>query len=88
MPRSIQQVIDQADEYAARFEAFEPAESREVAALRAAASRRQQAEIDVKDAVLAAAAAGAPWKDIGAAVGTSGQADHARYRSMVDDTAS
>jgi hypothetical protein len=54
----------------------------EVAALRAAAFRRAQTEADLLEAVKQAISAGEPWKVIGEAVGTTGEA--ARQRVPVD----
>lgn len=83
MPRSYQEIIDQAEQLSQKFETdFEPAEDPEVAALQAAAFRRAQAEADLLKAVERAVKAGTPWKKIGAAVGTSGEAARQRYRNL------
>jgi len=83
MPRSYQEIIDQAEHLSQKFEDdFQPAEDPEVAALRAASFRRAQAEAELLEAVEQAVRAGTPWKKIGAAVGTSGEAARQRYRKL------
>jgi hypothetical protein len=84
MPRTTQEILDQADELAARFEALEPGPSdvtdasplREV---RLAFQERATAERRLSDAVTAARADGHSWAAIGAMVGTSGEAVRQRY---------
>lgn len=82
MPRSLQEIMDQAEALAGEFETFEPTEPEEVAVLRAAAFRRARAEADVAAAVEAAVLSGASWRQIGGAVGTSPQAAHQRYAAV------
>ena len=83
MPRSYQDIIDQAEQLSRTFEEdFEPAETPEVAALRAASFRRAQAEADLLVAVEHAISAGEPWRTIGAAVGTTGEAARQRYGKL------
>ncbi len=69
MPRSIQEILDQADELAKRFEDYEPS----------ADDERQ-----VADAVIAARGAGASWQKIGNLLGTSAQAALQRYGALVE----
>jgi len=82
MPRSIDEILDRADELAARFEDHDPGETRDAAALRSvrlAFQDRADAERRLVDAVSVARAAGHSWASIGAMVGTSGEAARQRY---------
>jgi hypothetical protein len=84
MPRTIDEIINQAEELATRFEDHEPdAEAiREASALRdlrQAFLARAEAEQRVTDAVREARADGHSWASIGAMVGTSGEAARQRY---------
>jgi hypothetical protein len=88
MPRSIQDILDHADELARRFEDYEPAPDDEVDVaehlLRGAALARARTEHQIAEAVVAARAAGLPWKRIGEQLGTSAQAAQQRYGSLVE----
>jgi len=88
MPRSIQQILDHADEMAQRFESYEPAagdeRSIEEYLLQRAALARARSERQVLDAVAAARAAGIPWGKIGELLGTSAQAAQQRYGPVVE----
>jgi hypothetical protein len=68
MPRSIQKILDHADELAQRFEDYEPAEGDERPVeeylLQRAALARARSERQILDAVVAARAAGIPWAKI------------------------
>lgn len=90
MPRSIQDILDQADELAKRFEDYEPSEGDQVPVeeylLRRAALTRARSEREVVDAVRAARSAGIPWSKIGAILGTSAQAAQQRYSAVVEQT--
>jgi hypothetical protein len=84
MPRSVQDILDHADELAARFENYEPdaTDARDTAALAAvrdAVLARSEAERNVAEAVRRAHAAGYSWRSIGALLGTSGEAARQRY---------
>jgi hypothetical protein len=84
MPRSLEQILAQADELADRFELHEPGESevRDAAALRAVradAIKRARAEADIAGAVARARGEGHSWQAIGAMLGTSGEAARQRY---------
>lgn len=84
MPRTIQEILDHADELAARFEDFElaPGDGKDAASLRAvreAVGVRAAAERQLADAVSAARADGHSWAAIGAMLGTSGEAARQRY---------
>ena len=84
MPRTAKEILAQAEQLAARFEAVEPDPSalREAGALRAlrlAFQARAAAEDELARAVLAARDDGHSWAAIGAMVGTSGEAARQRY---------
>jgi hypothetical protein len=88
MPRTVTEILDQADELAARFEAHEPdpGDVTDAAALRAvrlAFQSRADAERLLADAVSLARAEGHSWTAIGAMVGTSGEAARQRYGRAV-----
>ncbi|MBB1511658.1 hypothetical protein H5399_03430 [Tessaracoccus sp. MC1627] len=88
MPRTVDEILQHADELAARFEFHEPnpddaPDAGAVALLRAAVAERSEAERHVIDAIRAAREAGMPWSAIGAFVGTSGEAARQRYASKV-----
>jgi hypothetical protein len=88
MPRSIQEILDQADELVQRFENYEPdpVDERPVEEymLERAALARALSERQVADAVIAARASGASWQKIGSLLGTSAQAAQQRYGSLVE----
>lgn len=84
MPRTVAEILDQADELAARFEAHEPdpnaiADAAALRAVRRAFQARADAERQLADAVSVARAEGHSWAAIGAMVGTSGEAARQRY---------
>ena len=87
MPRSVEEIIAHADEYAARFENYEPRVEDEVPIevlnLRQAAWSRSDAEREMLEAVAAARQAGTSWSMIGSVIGTSGEAARQRYGSKV-----
>ena len=88
MPRSVEEILQHADELAARFENYEPHPGDEldpaaVAALRSAVMERAEAERHLIEAVRQARAAALSWSVIGALVGTSGEAVRQRYSSKV-----
>jgi len=89
MPRSMQEIIDTAEDLADRFESYEPdsADQRDItplADLREAVRERAHAEQDMRDAVAAARAAGYSWATLGTLLGTSGEAARQRYDQLVD----
>jgi hypothetical protein len=90
MPRSIQEILDQADELAKRFEDYEPGEGDQVPVeeylLRRAALARARSEREVVDAVSAARSSGISWNKIGEILGTSAQAAQQRYGAVVEKT--
>ncbi len=88
MPRTVDEILQHAEELAARFEAYEPADSDEldaaaVALLRKAVQERSSAERHVVEAVQAARQAGMSWASVGMFVGTSGEAARQRYGGRV-----
>ena len=88
MPRSIQEILDHADELAKRFEEYEPDldDERPVAEylLQRAALARARSERQIVEAVTAARAEGISWQRIGELLGTSAQAAQQRYRDVVE----
>ena len=88
MPRSIQEILDHADELAKKFEDHEPEASDERPVeeymLESAALARARSERQAADAVIAARAAGASWQKIGKFLGTSAQAAQQRYSAVVE----
>lgn len=84
MPRTVQEILDHADELAKRFEDYEPAggEQRDpgaFVALRDAVIARSEAERSIKAAVDDARADGYSWEVIGSLLGTTGEAARQRY---------
>lgn len=88
MPRTVDEILQHADQLAARFEDYEPGPEEglvpgAVALLRAAVQERSDAERHVLDAVRAARDACMSWSAIGLFVGTSGEAARQRYGNKV-----
>lgn len=88
MPRTTQEILDHADELAARFEQHEPAhdaagDASALAEVRAACPDRAAAERQLVDAVIKARHDGHSWTSIGAMRGTSGEAARQRYSQAV-----
>lgn len=88
MPRSVEDILQHADELAERFENYEPDPADEpdvgaVTLLRAAIQERSAAERHLIDAIRAARAAGMSWSTIDAFVGTSGEAARQKYSGRV-----
>ena len=87
MPRTAQEILDHADELAARFEQAEPTDVRDAAALRDvrdAVLARADAERHLGDAVVRARHERHSWAAIGAMAGTSGEAARQRYGQAVN----
>ncbi|MGD9794744.1 MAG: hypothetical protein AB7V43_14820 [Acidimicrobiia bacterium] len=86
MPRSMQEILDHADELAKHFEDYEPSPADEVDVaeylLRRAALARARSERQVADAVDSARRAGLSWKRIGTELGISAQAAQQRYGAI------
>jgi hypothetical protein len=84
MPRTVQDILDHADELSRRFEQYEPAIADErdaevFAVLRDAVVSRSAAERSIRTAVDDARAHGYSWAVIGSLLGTSGEAARQRY---------
>lgn len=87
MPRTAQEILDHADELAARFETHQPGDVHDAAELRLvreAFLARADAERTLGDAVVHARHTGHSWAAIGAMVGTSGEAARQRYGQSVN----
>jgi hypothetical protein len=87
MPRTVQEILDHAEELAQRFEDYEPSaederDPRVFAALRdAVVVARSDAERSIQAAVSDARGRGYSWAFIGSVLGTSGEAARQRYSS-------
>jgi hypothetical protein len=84
MPRTIDEIISQAEELATGFENHEPnaddiKDASALRELRQAFLARAEAEQHVTEAVEKARADGHSWASIGAMVGTSGEAARQKY---------
>jgi hypothetical protein len=90
MPRSIQEILDHADDLAKRFEEYEPAKADERPVeeyvLERAVLARARSEQHLVDAVVAARSAGISWQKIGGILGTSAQAAQQRYGALVESS--
>lgn len=90
MPRSLQEILDHADELAKRFEEYEPGEGDERPVeeylLERAALARARSERQILEAVAAARSRGLSWQRIGKILGTSAQAAQQRYGAAVEAT--
>jgi hypothetical protein len=84
MPRTVQDILDHADELARRFEDYQPDPDDErdpqaFTALRDAVLRRSDAERTIQTAVDDARRHGYSWTHIGTLLGTTGEAARQRY---------
>lgn len=89
MPRTVQDILDHADELAKRFENYEPSAADErdpevFAELRRAVLSRSEAERSIREAVNHARDHGYSWAFIGSLIGTSGEAARQRYGHRQD----
>jgi hypothetical protein len=89
MPRTVQEILDHADELAKRFEDYEPSPTDErdpavFSELRRAVLSRSDAERSIRDAVKHARERGYSWAFISSLVGTSGEAARQRYGHKQD----
>ena len=88
MPRSIQDILDHADDLAKRFEDYapDPADETSVAELllRRACLARAQTERQTAEAVSEARRAGLSWKRIGKELGISAQGAQQRYGHLAE----
>ena len=87
MPRSIQDILDHADELAERFENYEPEPNDERPVeeylLERAALARARSERQIVDAITAARTKQVSWTRIGELLGTSAQAAQQRYANVI-----
>ncbi|NLE99194.1 MAG: hypothetical protein GX596_14590 [Propionibacterium sp.] len=87
-PRSIDEIRARADEFAAAFENYEPqpgdqdAPLSPVMAVKLAAWRRDVAERELAEAVRTAREQRVSWREVGEAIGTSGEAARQRYAGI------
>ena len=82
MPRTVDEILAQADELARRFEDAEPVGETDGAALRAVREAFEDVALTQKrlsERVAVAKASGHSWATIGAMLGTSGEAARQRY---------
>jgi len=82
MPRSLQEILEHADELERRFEENEPKDVRDPAPLRTvrkAVTERAATGRAFAEAVATARDAGVSWSAIGSMLGTSGEAARKRY---------
>jgi hypothetical protein len=88
MPRSIQEILDHAEQLAQHFEDHEPAPGDERPVeehlLGRAALARARSERQIVDAATTARSAGVPRSRIGKLLGTSAQAAQQRYGSVAE----
>jgi hypothetical protein len=88
MPRSIQEILDHADQLAAQFEDYQPDEHDkrpvEEYLLWRSVLARARSERQIIEAVSAARAAGISWSRIGQLLGTSAQAVQHRYSAVIE----
>lgn len=88
MPKSIQEIIDHADELAQRFENLDPDAAEEIPVeehlLQRAIVSRARSEHQILDAVAKARARGLSWHKIGELIGTSAQAAQQRYGAIIE----
>ena len=88
MPRSVEEILQHADDLAARFEDYEQSDADElnseaVSTLRGAVQERSDAERHMIDAIRLARESGMSWSAIGLFVGTTGEAARQRYSDKV-----
>lgn len=91
LPRTIDEIINRAEELTARFEDYDPdaddlQDASALRELRQAFLARAEAERRVTDAVMKARADEHSWASIGAMIGTSGEAARQRYGQAARET--
>ena len=88
MPRSIQDILDHAEDLSQRFENFDPEQAVDVPVeeyvLQRAVVARARGEQQLVEAITKARVAGVSWQKIGTIVGTSAQAAQQRYGAVVE----
>lgn len=87
MPRSIQEILDHAEELSQRFEQLGPDEMTAIPVeeylLQRAVVTRARCEQQLLEAIAKARAAGLSWQKIGKFIGTSAQAAQQRYGNVL-----
>jgi hypothetical protein len=87
MRRSLTDLVAHADQLADAFENYDPAPGDfdaplpPLMAVKLAAFRRAAAEKELAEAIHAAREANLSWRELGEAIGTSGEAARQRYRA-------
>lgn len=87
--RSLEDITARADEFADAFESYDPRPGDQDAplppamAVKLAAWRRDTAEKELAEAVRAAREQRLSWREVGEAIGTSGEAARQRYSTSV-----
>jgi hypothetical protein len=88
MARSIQEILDHAEELAQRFKDYEPSTSDERSVeeytLERAGRAGQGRAAQILDAVTTARSKGISWQRIGEILGTSAQAAQQRYGAVIE----
>lgn len=82
MPRTLQEILDHADELTRQLHSPQPSGISNAAPLRAigdAVTERAATERRIADTITTARKAGVSWSAIGAMLGTSGEAARKRY---------
>ncbi|SEE26803.1 hypothetical protein [Ruania alba] len=88
MPRSTKDLMAHAEAMAEAFEAYEPQPGDSAKpipptmAVKLAAFRRSRAEAELAEAVRTARRQGTSWRDVGEALGTSGEAARQKYAEL------
>lgn len=86
MPRTIQEILDRADDLSKQFEDYEPSDGDQRLIheylLERAVLARARSEQQLIEAVVSARAGGASWRRIGHLLGTSAKAAQQRYASL------
>jgi hypothetical protein len=81
MPRNLQEVFDHADRLARQQGSLKPS----LGALRRAVIKHAAVEKEIAAIVRHARCGGVSWREIGAVIGTSGEAARQRYGELEDD---
>lgn len=90
VPWTIQEILDNADELADRFEALDPSQLEEVPVaeclLARAARQRTRSEEQFLDSLEKALADGTTWDRVGEILGISGREAQQRYGTEIDES--
>lgn len=88
MPRSTKDLMAHAESMAEKFQNYEPRPGDSdkpvppTMAVKLAAFRRARAEAELAEAVRTARGQGTSWRDLGEALGTSGEAARQKYAAL------